>query len=349
MADGFVTWIAVEEQKLLMKKRLILLSIVILTLGSFGLSGAVALMNMKPGDMAPDFQIRSVDGKELTLSSLKGDVVILAFWKRSHDNSERAMADLERIYQEYRDRGVTVMAINGDKTPEPEIRRIRADRDLSYLLAGDPDLKVYGLFGVITLPTTLVIGPGGVLAYYLTIHTRDFYAQVRGYIRVLLGEITPAQLEAELSPKKIDRDSDARKKAIRHLNFARVLMKAGLNDKARNELEKAVQADPLFPEPHILLARLYLQDKKVHQVGTELEYAFRQIPGSKDAAFLQGISYASRGKDDLALSVFKGLLKNNPEPLPEAYYQIGRIYERQNKPDQALEAYQRALELIPAE
>jgi cytochrome c-type biogenesis protein CcmH/NrfG len=38
-------------------------------------------------------------------------------------------------------------------------------------------------------------------------------------------------------------------------------------------------------------------------------------------------------------------VKNNPEPPPEAYYQIGKIYDKQNKTSLAQEAYSRAEEL----
>jgi alkyl hydroperoxide reductase subunit AhpC len=57
---------------------------------------------LEPGDPAPDFQARTIDGKGITLSDLKGKIIILAFWKRDQDYSEKILADLEPIYQEYR-------------------------------------------------------------------------------------------------------------------------------------------------------------------------------------------------------------------------------------------------------
>jgi cytochrome c-type biogenesis protein CcmH/NrfG len=77
----------------------------------------------------------------------------------------------------------------------------------------------------------------------------------------------------------------------------------------------------------------------------ELEQALTLEPGSKEAKLLQGIAYARQGEDGLALAVLQGLVKNNPEPPPEAYYQIGKIYDKQNKTSLAQEAYSRAEEL----
>jgi peroxiredoxin len=304
---------------------------------------------MKPGDKAPDFQIRTGDGKEITLKNQKGKILVLAFWKRSQVFSEKALSDLERIYQEFRDRGVNVLAINADKASDPEIKIIETTQNLNYPLASDTELKVYGRFGVIVLPTTLVLGPEGRLAYYRSIHTKDFYHQIRGHVRILLGEITPAQLEKELNPQRIKVGSEARQRANLHLAMARMLMaENSLKHKAREELEKAVQTDPTLREAHIILAKLYLKDNEVSKAGAELEKALKLGPGSEDDKLLQGRAYARQGQDSKALSVLERLIRNDAEPPPsEAYYQIGKIYEKQKKISQAQEAYRMALELIP--
>jgi Flp pilus assembly protein TadD len=72
-------------------------------------------------------------------------------------------------------------------------------------------------------------------------------------------------------------------------------------------------------------------------------------PGSKEGKLLQGLTYARQGEDGLAISVLQELVENSPEPPPEAYYQMGKIYEKQNKTSEASEAYQMALELLLGE
>jgi len=71
-----------------------------------------------------------------------------------------------------------------------------------------------------------------------------------------------------------------------------MLMKNKMTDKAREQLEKALQADPSLPEPHILLARLYLQDKEILKAIAVLDKAVKLDPNSKEAKDLMGIAKA---------------------------------------------------------
>ena len=178
-----------------------------------------------------------------------------------------------------------------------EIRRIRVEQNLSYPFAGDADFKAYGQFGIMVLPTTLVLGPNGRLAHYNPIHGKGFYDQIRGYARLLLGEITLAELEKELNPGQIKVLPDARRKAGLHLSMAKMFMnEESLKHKVREELEKAVQTDPSLLEARILLARLYLADQEFEKAKSELKEALKLDSDSEEAQQLLKIANADQGK-----------------------------------------------------
>ena len=202
--------------------------------------------------------------------------------------------------------------------------------------------------GILVLPTTLIVGPDGKLAFIEDLYSRNFYAQTKAYVRFLLGEITPDQLKAELDPGKSAEVSPTRIKAERYVNMALVLLELKEKAKAREALKTAVEADPSFQEPHLLLARICLEDNEVSEAGTELEQALKLNPSPKEGKLLQGLTYASQGEDGLAVAVLQELVQNNPQPPPEAYYQIGKICEKQKKTSEAVAAYQAALELLLA-
>ncbi len=269
---------------------------VFLSLFAIGVCLAMALRGMEIGDPAPDFRFRTIDDKEITLKNQEGKILILGFWRREQDFSKKVLIDLERIYQKYGDQGVTVLAVNADQAPVSEIRRIRVEQNLSYLLAGDAKFKTYGQFGLMVLPTTLVLGPNGRLAHYSPIHGKGFYDQIRGHARLLLGEITPVELEKELNPGQIKVLPDAKRKAGLHLTMAKMLMnEESLKHKAREELEKAVQTDPSLLEARILLARLYLADQEFEKAKSELKEALKLDSDSEEAQQL--LKIANRGDE----------------------------------------------------
>lgn len=312
------------------------------------ISLALALGHHKQGDRVPNISIRTIDGNHISLDEQKGKIIVLAFWKQDDDKSSKMLTDLSRISQEFQDKDVTFLAINGDKASDKQIREMALAKEPTCLFANDPDLAAYSRLGILVLPTTLIIGPDAKLAFIQDLYSRNFYTQTRAYVRFLLGEITQNQLNAELDPGKFVKVSPARIKAERYVNLGRVLLDIKEKEKARKALEKAVEADPTFPEPHLLLAGLCLEDKEVRKAGTELEQALKLNPCPKEGKLLQGLTYAGQGEDGLAIAVLQELVENNPEPPPEAYHQIGKIYEKQNNTSEALAAYRMALKLLLA-
>jgi peroxiredoxin len=67
---------------------------------------------LKPGTKAPDFRTTTADGKTVSLSSLKGKVVILDFWAVWCKPCMLSMPGLQAIYREARPQGVVVLSVN---------------------------------------------------------------------------------------------------------------------------------------------------------------------------------------------------------------------------------------------
>jgi thiol-disulfide isomerase/thioredoxin len=72
----------------------------------------VAPKLLQPGTKAPDFKTTKADGKTVTLSSLKGKVVILDFWAVWCKPCMLSMPGLQEIYKEVRPQGVVVLSVD---------------------------------------------------------------------------------------------------------------------------------------------------------------------------------------------------------------------------------------------
>jgi len=137
-----------------------------------GVSPAVAALEgskIKKGQPAPDFTLKDLDGKAVKLSDLRGKkIVMLDFWATWCNICKREMPVLERVYKEYKDRGVEFFGITlDDEDKIKQIRKILAEKGVTYPILIDQDQKVatevYQLSGPI--PYKVVIDREGTIVY----------------------------------------------------------------------------------------------------------------------------------------------------------------------------------------
>jgi thioredoxin-dependent peroxiredoxin len=134
---------------------------------------------LAPGDKAPDFTLPNADGKLVSLSSLRGQQVIVYFYPAAMTPGCTTQAcDFRDNLSSLAAAGVTVLGISPDGPDK--LVKFRARDHLTFPLLSDPDHKVleaYGAWGEKTLygkktigviRSTFVIDPGGTVAkaYY---------------------------------------------------------------------------------------------------------------------------------------------------------------------------------------
>jgi thioredoxin-dependent peroxiredoxin len=104
---------------------------------------------LEPGDTAPDFALPDADGRDVALSSLRGQRVIIYFYPAAMTpGCTKEACDFRDSKRDLSDAGYAVLGISPD-TPA-KLARFR-DRDgLTFPLLSDPGLtvhKAYGAYG----------------------------------------------------------------------------------------------------------------------------------------------------------------------------------------------------------
>jgi peroxiredoxin Q/BCP len=115
---------------------------------------------LEPGDEAPDFTLTDADGNQVTLSSLRGQQVIVYFYPAAMTpGCTKEACDFRDSIQSLAAAGVTVLGISPDQPAR--LAKFR-DRDhLNFPLLSDPDHKVqqaYGAYGEKTLYGKTMVG-----------------------------------------------------------------------------------------------------------------------------------------------------------------------------------------------
>lgn len=66
----------------------------------------------REGFSAPDFTLELLGGGEVTLSDLRGQVVMVNLWASWCPPCRQEMPDIEQVYQDFKDDGLVVLAVN---------------------------------------------------------------------------------------------------------------------------------------------------------------------------------------------------------------------------------------------
>ena len=77
-----------------------------------GASTAGRIPAPQQGFLAPDFALQTPAGETIKLSDLRGQAVLVNLWATWCPPCRAEMQSIETMYQEYKDQGFTVLAIN---------------------------------------------------------------------------------------------------------------------------------------------------------------------------------------------------------------------------------------------
>jgi peroxiredoxin len=125
-------------------------------------NGTAALL--KIGDTAPEISLPTPDGKTVTLSSTRGNIVLLDFWAAWCSPCRQENPNLVKAFNQYRGKGFTIFQVSLDKTREDWQKGIQDDKlnqwthvsDLKYWSS-----QVVPLYKIESIPYNLLLDKDG--------------------------------------------------------------------------------------------------------------------------------------------------------------------------------------------
>lgn len=112
--------------------------------------------------LAPDFTLQSFDGQTVTLSQLRGKVVIINFWASWCPPCREEAAYLEQTWRKYQDRGVVFLGVDWVDTPANALAYIK-EFDITYPNGPDVGTKAAQAYRIQGVPETFYVDKRGVL------------------------------------------------------------------------------------------------------------------------------------------------------------------------------------------
>jgi len=103
-----------------------------------------------------DFTVRDLDGRTISLASLRGKVTVVNFWATWCGPCRAEIPDLVALQEKYRDT-LQVVGISQDEAPADVVRRFAADHKVNYpivMMTADLEKRFPG---VVALPTSYIL------------------------------------------------------------------------------------------------------------------------------------------------------------------------------------------------
>lgn len=136
---------------------------------------AAAAKKQAAGVVAPDFTLNDLDGKPLSLSSLKGKYVVLDFWGTWCGWCIKGIPQMKEYYNKYKGK-FEILSIDCNDTQEKWKAGV-AKYELPWLNVYNPrDSKVLSDYGIQGFPTKIIVGPDGKIVKTVVGEDPSFYA-----------------------------------------------------------------------------------------------------------------------------------------------------------------------------
>ena len=118
---------------------------------------------VKPGQVAPDFRLRDMNGRMVSLSDFRGKVVLLNFWATWCGPCRVEMPAMEELYRQYPRKDFEILAVSTDAQGAAVTRPFQQENNLTFPILHDADFRVGLSYGARTLPMTFMVDRNGIV------------------------------------------------------------------------------------------------------------------------------------------------------------------------------------------
>ena len=133
------------------------MSLILICSLSLAAAGPANAASAKP---APNFTLKSLTGKNMKLSEMTGNVVLINFWASWCGPCREEMPLLNALHKKYEPLGFTVLGVNVEEQTD-KARGFLKDFPVDFPVLLDNKNQVSQLYNVIAMPTTIVVDRDG--------------------------------------------------------------------------------------------------------------------------------------------------------------------------------------------
>ena len=116
------------------------------------------------GNLAPDFELTTLDGETVKLSDYRGNRVMINFWATWCPPCRAEMPDMQKLYE---NKDVEILAVNltHTETNADDVDDFRGEYNLTFPILMDKTMEVSTDYQIRPIPTSFMVDSRGVIQY----------------------------------------------------------------------------------------------------------------------------------------------------------------------------------------
>lgn len=310
-----------------------------------------ALIGLKEGDPPKAVTLNDLNDQEVNLNDYFGKKpVILVFWKLMKDKSflDYSMDELvflEHYREKYHEKhGLEIIGIytpHDDKKIEQdeitEVKNLIKVNKISFPVLIDKGLKFFKEYGVIALPSTIMIDKSGRVKFIypsFPIAAQQIFTE---QIMDLIGMVSAAQKKDTVKMKGPGSRSE------RLYRYSLQMYKRGMLAQAMSPLKRSIDLDKDYPWAHNLMGVILSKRGNFDESSAEFMKAIELDQNNGPAHFNYGLLLFDNEKYKESAEYLKKSLAIDKN-IFEAHFILGLLYKQKGETDIALRELETALD-----
>lgn len=306
-----------------------------------------SLEGLQVGMKGPEFKLQDFDGKLHDFQEFfsQGTTVIF-FWSTWSLKSAKALETFETLHRKYGGKGLTVVAVTAEsqEVGPADLERIQArvkETGLTMKVLLDPGLQMFHDYGVIAIPTTVIMDSGRVILYELSGFPLVGSELMVEYLDGLMQGKEPSEKHLTASGYKPN------KEAVRFINLGRKTMqKRTMFEMAESWFKKAAEADPKYAAPLVELARFKTIQGNPAEAENYLKQGLALEPSNTAALCEMAKLRLEAGQIEESISLNEKAVEQDFYFTP-SHYLLGLAYARAGKKELSSRHFDEALATNP--
>jgi hypothetical protein len=275
---------------------------------------------------------------------------ILIFGEPYNQQTLESLAKLKEIFDTIgiTETDVNVLLIMSHTPSRQQMAQLRQEKNIGVEMLLDKNLTAFGDYGIIVLPSTVVIDKRGRVDLAVSGVPLSYTDMVEDAILLATERITRQQFESSRSIKQqTGSEQESVMRAHRLTSLAKQLAARNFTRLALKRYRQALELDNTYDQARIGVARCMIRLNLLPDAVEELQQILQNNPEDVEANLVLSQIEIIQGGDGIAEGKKKLQQILNVDPdHPRANYLMGTACETEGQTEQALNYYKKAARLL---